>query len=296
MMIMLLMLIFIPFFSTYFWRDVTKSYQTDLNFLALFLAKDQTTAEMYIEGQYKDRYEDFKWELIEINLAGVYSKEFESDSNLREEELRQSDELIDYQNTKVNGLIRISVRKWVQIQALLNFFRVLIILAIFLIGVHFFKKDARAKILHPLEQMLSKVREMARNPSKALKFGINDKENYNSDIAVIDETIQKIAYLLVLGFGEAGNSLLSKVLYTNDFEFDFVSEAHTIYGIYGFCDIRNFTDATEILTEDVLLFVNAIAKVVHSEVSSNEGGANKNIGDAFLVVWRLKGSDVSDIK
>ncbi len=36
-----------------------------------------------------------------------------------------------------------------------------------------------------------------------------------------------------------------------------------IYGIYGFCDIRNFTDATEILKEEVLLFVNAIAEVVH---------------------------------
>ena len=60
-----------------------------------------------------------------------------------------------------------------------------------------------------------------------------------------------------------------------------------MYGIYGFCDIRNFTDATEILTEDVLLFVNAIADVLHEEVANSSGGANKNIGDAFLVVWKL---------
>ena len=68
-----------------------------------------------------------------------------------------------------------------------------------------------------------------------------------------------------------------------------------IYGIYGFCDIRNFTDATEILTEDVLMFVNAIAEVVHEEVDLALGGANKNIGDAFLVVWKLKGDHDSDI-
>lgn len=30
-------------------------------------------------------------------------------------------------------------------------------------------------------------------------------------------------------------------------------------GIYGFCDIRNFTDATEILEADVMVFVNEIA-------------------------------------
>jgi hypothetical protein len=29
--------------------------------------------------------------------------------------------------------------------------------------------------------------------------------------------------------------------------------------IFGFCDIRNFTDMTEILQEDVMLFVNDIA-------------------------------------
>ena len=165
----------------------------------------------------------------------------------------------------------------------------------FLIGIYHFTKDARERILDHLERMLAKVRAMAENPSKALALSKNDKTTYNSDIAIIDETIQKIAYLLVLGFGEAGNSLLSKILYTKEFEIDFLSEAHTIYGIYGFCDIRNFTDATEILTEEVLLFVNAIAEVVHSEVGASEGGANKNIGDAFLVVWKLI-SEECDIK
>ena len=50
------------------------------------------------------------------------------------------------------------------------------------------------------------------------------------------------------------------------------------------------------MTEDVLKFVNAIADIVHEEVSNTEGGANKNIGDAFMVVWKLKGSKESDIK
>lgn len=104
--------------------------------------------------------------------------------------------------------------------------------------------------------------------------------------------------MLVLGFGEAGNSLLSKILYTKQFEIDFLSEAQYVYAIYGFCDIRNFTDATEILKEEVLLFVNAIAEVVHEEVGKSLGGANKNIGDAFLVVWKLHGekdSNISDL-
>ena len=58
--------------------------------------------------------------------------------------------------------------------------------------------------------------------------------------------------------------------------------------IFGFCDIRNFTDITEILQEGVMSFVNTIAQIVHSEVHSHDGKANKNIGDAFLLVWKFR--------
>jgi hypothetical protein len=32
-----------------------------------------------------------------------------------------------------------------------------------------------------------------------------------------------------------------------------------IIGIFGFCDIRNFTDTTEVLLEGVMVYVNEIA-------------------------------------
>jgi len=44
--------------------------------------------------------------------------------------------------------------------------------------------------------------------------------------------------------------------------------------------------------EDVMVFVNTIADIVHRAVKENEGAPNKNIGEAFLVVWRLKGVDM----
>jgi len=59
--------------------------------------------------------------------------------------------------------------------------------------------------------------------------------------------------------------------------------------IFVFCDIRGFTDATECLQEEVFLFTNRVAAVVHSICSAYGGDANKNIGDAFLVSWRLDG-------
>jgi len=57
--------------------------------------------------------------------------------------------------------------------------------------------------------------------------------------------------------------------------------------VFGFCDIRRFTDSTEVLQEEVMEFVNSIAHIVHAAVAVRGGAANKNIGDAFLLVWKL---------
>ena len=57
--------------------------------------------------------------------------------------------------------------------------------------------------------------------------------------------------------------------------------------IFGFCDIRNFTDVTEILQEGVVSLVNKVAYIVHSNTIKYGGQPNKNIGDAFLLVWKL---------
>lgn len=40
-----------------------------------------------------------------------------------------------------------------------------------------------------------------------------------------------------------------------------------------------------------MLFVNQIAEITHSVVDKYGGSANKNIGDAFLLVWKFKDQD-----
>jgi class 3 adenylate cyclase len=60
--------------------------------------------------------------------------------------------------------------------------------------------------------------------------------------------------------------------------------------------VRNFTDTTECLQEEVMLFVNRIAHILHGIVTQCSGSANKNIGDAFLLTWKLDdGLGVKDI-
>ena len=40
-----------------------------------------------------------------------------------------------------------------------------------------------------------------------------------------------------------------------------------------------------------MLFVNEIGEIVHGIVDKYCGAANKNIGDAFLLVWKLEPDD-----
>ncbi len=44
-----------------------------------------------------------------------------------------------------------------------------------------------------------------------------------------------------------------------------------------------------------MVFVNRVAEVVHSIVDRFQGSANKNIGDAFLLVWKFQESELITI-
>jgi len=102
-------------------------------------------------------------------------------------------------------------------------------------------------------------------------------------------TILRVGSLMKVGFGSAGVEIIRNnlergrhrdVLLLN-------KQGGSVSCIFLFCDIRQFTDATECLQEDVFVFTNKIAAVVHSICHSYGGSANKNIGDAFLVSWLL---------
>jgi hypothetical protein len=104
---------------------------------------------------------------------------------------------------------------------------------------------------------------------------------------VLEQAIVKIGHLLALGFGEAG----SKIIATNmsrGGDINPMMAGSKIYAIYGFCDIRQFTDTTECIQQRIMMFVNQIAEITHMLTDRYGGSANKNIGDAFLLAWKFK--------
>jgi class 3 adenylate cyclase len=91
---------------------------------------------------------------------------------------------------------------------------------------------------------------------------------------------------LAIGFGEAGSDIIKFNLKShNDLNPMMKGEKKTAF--VGFCDIRGFLLVNEALKEDTVIFVNRIAEIVHKSVDKFGGATNKNIGDAFLNIWKF---------
>jgi len=103
---------------------------------------------------------------------------------------------------------------------------------------------------------------------------------------LLENSIAKICGLLAVGFGEAGSEIIAANIRRGG-EIDPMIPGKKVVAIFGFCDIRQFTDTTEVLQEGVMEFVNTIGKIVHMETHLHGGSANKNVGDAFLLVWKF---------
>mmetsp|Transcript_5389 Transcript_5389/g.8335 ORF Transcript_5389/g.8335 Transcript_5389/m.8335 type:complete len:87 (-) Transcript_5389:923-1183(-) len=84
-----------------------------------------------------------------------------------------------------------------------------------------------------------------------------DKGEGSLETNMLERTLTKIGALLALGFGEAGSKIIAQNMAQGDDVNPMLPGLKTM-SIFGFCDIRNFTDATEVLQEGVMLFVNEI--------------------------------------
>lgn len=131
--------------------------------------------------------------------------------------------------------------------------------------------------------MVGLVRRLAENPTLQLEG--QSKSKYETEAVRI--ALAKIVGLMQLGFGGAGHEIISANLANSEKAgLDLMLKGKKRECAYGFCDIRQFTDTVECLQDQVMLFTNSVGEIVHQACHDNRGEPNKNIGDAFLIVWR----------
>lgn len=191
----------------------------------------------------------------------------------------------------------------VMFSSVMNIVKTLFIILVIGIAAYFFEKDTQEIVSEPIAKMTKKISDISNNPLEAM---LNDEDEPNEaasskilcckknkvnkalETKILENTISKIGALLAIGFGEAGSEIIAtNMKSSDDGDINPLIAGKKVMAVYGFCDIRNFTDTTEELEGDVMIFVNRIGEIVHQIVNENCGSANKNIGDAFLLVWKF---------
>ena len=57
--------------------------------------------------------------------------------------------------------------------------------------------------------------------------------------------------------------------------------------MFSICRIRQFTETTECLQDEIIVFVNKIVKIIHECTKRWDGKPTKNYGEKYLLTWRI---------
>jgi hypothetical protein len=190
-------------------------------------------------------------------------------------------------------------------------------------GLSVLRRDAEILVLNPLRRMLKKVAQYANNPlvqpRRLARRGSNryknrsrsdseDSTNCSSDSNDEDglvlgsfETeqlitaVNKITDLLRKCWGVAGADIVTTNLAAREGAltevFNPTVPGKSVYALFGFACINQFDHILLSLQDDVMILINDVAAVLHGEVFrwsfGDSGQCNKNLGAAFLMVFRI---------
>eukprot|EP00238_Polyblepharides_amylifera_P007518 CAMPEP_0196591964 /NCGR_PEP_ID=MMETSP1081-20130531/71405_1 /TAXON_ID=36882 /ORGANISM="Pyramimonas amylifera, Strain CCMP720" /LENGTH=1203 /DNA_ID=CAMNT_0041915509 /DNA_START=156 /DNA_END=3767 /DNA_ORIENTATION=- len=220
-----------------------------------------------------------------LMIEGRYGSRY----TVEEAEAEYRPEVLLYQySTSRRSFAIFNVHGKVVEQAELDMLLSLVVVLLLVVWFFSISSDARHTLITPIEDLVAMIKELKDDPlgfcerKSAPEY---EEEDESMELKMVESAFVKISNITQVALGEAGMDILSMNLNKGS-TINPMVPGRKIVACFGFCDIRNFTDATECLQEQVLPFVNAVGEVVHQIVVDHEGAPNKNIGDAFLVVWK----------
>ena len=121
------------------------------------------------------------------------------------------------------------------------------------------------------------MRDVSENPLAKPEITKHHSDDPQMETRILENSINKICSLLAVGFGDAGAEVIANNIRSGG-DLNPMIPGNKVMAIFGFCDIRNFTDTTEVLQEDIMEFVNTIADIVHTEVRVQHGSTQRARG------------------
>lgn len=173
----------------------------------------------------------------------------------------------------------------------LNIGKTVVVMLCFGVSIFVLTRDAELMVIGPIERMMRLVTQLAQNPLGATEakkelYEENEPQREDYETKMLEDTLGKIGRLLQVGFGAAGTEIIAKNM-GGAGELDVMIPGKKITSIFGFGIIEHFTETCSLLEEDVITYINTIAEIVHSDAKVFHGAANKNIGSAFLLAWKM---------
>jgi class 3 adenylate cyclase len=292
-----------------------------ITYLFTYQERDATSASTMVILHGQTSNNNATNSTIRMSLAAARTnaipKLFEYDAGLDEKlffSVRDTDDLREREKLKIvvegNGTRthgKFTCRDERVAQSRVQLVATVFTLFVWFLGVIAFAGPIMTLVITPIERMIRLLGMLTLDPlgyqsnSRFKKFLFEEdamvgKSQWTKEVlkgmetAFLMSTILQIGNLMQVGFGTAGVEIirnnLQKGQKTNMLILN--EGGSTVSCIFLFCDIRQFTDATECLQEEVFVFTNRIAAVVHSVCHAYGGAANKNVGDAFLVSWQLE--------
>ena len=213
-------------------------------------------------------------------------KSVKSDCDLRNEEMRiityGPADCKDQGCKKVKAFARFNMQKLTQEQAVMSIAITCFVGFILAVASFAFARDTQRIVIRPVNKMVSIIRGLAKEP---LKVGEAAVKNFNEKGSILEETIDKIGVLLKINFGARGSNIMSELL-ANDMPFKSDKiKGNKHYCIIAIVKIQDSAQIIECLAEEVLVFINKIAKIVHCCANRWEGNICRNDMSGFLMLW-----------
>lgn len=214
---------------------------------------------------------------------------------------------VDLTQVPLNGSFTIGIsdnRNLIMVDAIIGIVKTTLLIVFFLGTIYLYYNDSKKLLLNPFAEMMDKIQKIEQNPMNAakemqaeideqekkalfdstLRRELSELKKYETNI--LTNTLAKSGQLLALGFGEAGiNIILEKLNKGSEMV------GRKVICLFGFADIKYFTEVSDKLKEDVMTFVNEIAEIVSPLIDKYTGSTNKNLGEAFLFVWKFREQD-----
>jgi class 3 adenylate cyclase len=301
--VLMLMLIMVPFFDVEFWDNTSGyNYNSLLNYLNTFtnngnISSYKNMSEILIS--LTEKYSDPNFPILNVT---IHNTTFYINTSF-DKPLREFD--VGVFSTPDNTITIFFSNDFITfLTALIGIISTVVFAVILTITVIILERDSKILLLDPIEIMIEIVENVAKDPMKAknekqikkgLKASFIEKNTRkkmknlkkgNFEIKIIETALIRISALLVVGFGEAGKQIIKENLNKKN-ELHPMTKGRKIKAIFGFCNIRDFARVNIALEQDIMIFSNEIAEIVHSSVDKFSGSTNKNIGEAFLSVWKV---------